>query len=99
MVAGEALFRDNAKLGCAVCHQPDYTTPMPGAEIMTLRGGRGSDMATVPEALGNKIIHPYSDFMLHDVGTGDGIAQTDHIGLRPRNEQAPRRAADRGSAA
>ena len=28
---------------------------------------------TVPEALGNKIIHPYSDFLLHDVGTGDGI--------------------------
>jgi len=29
----------------------------------------------VPEALGNKIIHPYSDFLLHDVGTGDGIVQ------------------------
>jgi CxxC motif-containing protein (DUF1111 family) len=25
--------------------------------------------------LGNKIIHPYSDFLLHDVGTGDGIVQ------------------------
>jgi len=30
---------------------------------------------TVPEALGDKIIHPYSDFLLHDVGTGDGIVQ------------------------
>ena len=30
---------------------------------------------TVPAALGNKLIHPYSDFLLHDVGTGDGIAQ------------------------
>ena len=29
----------------------------------------------VPAALGSKIIHPYSDFLLHDVGTGDGIAQ------------------------
>ena len=28
---------------------------------------------TVPAALGNKIIHPYSDFLLHDIGTGDGI--------------------------
>ncbi len=28
---------------------------------------------TVPNALGNKIIHPYSDFLLHDIGTGDGI--------------------------
>src|SRR5438093_11852100 len=25
--------------------------------------------------LGNKIIHPFSDFLLHDVGTGDGIVQ------------------------
>lgn len=31
---------------------------------------------TVPEALGNKVIHPFSDFLLHDVGTGDGIVQT-----------------------
>ena len=29
----------------------------------------------MPPALGNKIIHPYSDFLLHDVGTGDGIVQ------------------------
>lgn len=27
----------------------------------------------MPEALGDKIIHPYSDFLLHDIGTGDGI--------------------------
>ena len=27
----------------------------------------------MPAALGNKIIHPYSDFLLHDIGTGDGI--------------------------
>jgi CxxC motif-containing protein (DUF1111 family) len=29
----------------------------------------------VPEALGSKVIHPYSDYLLHDVGTGDGIVQ------------------------
>jgi CxxC motif-containing protein (DUF1111 family) len=29
----------------------------------------------VPAALGLKTIHPYSDFLLHDVGTGDGIVQ------------------------
>jgi CxxC motif-containing protein (DUF1111 family) len=23
--------------------------------------------------VGNKMIHPYSDFLLHDIGTGDGI--------------------------
>ena len=27
----------------------------------------------VPPALGDKVIHPYSDFLLHDVGTGDGV--------------------------
>ena len=26
-------------------------------------------------ALGNKIIHPYSDFLLHDIGTHDPIVQ------------------------
>jgi CxxC motif-containing protein (DUF1111 family) len=25
--------------------------------------------------LGNKVIEPFSDFLLHDVGTGDGIPQ------------------------
>jgi len=29
----------------------------------------------VPAALGNKIIHPFSDFLLHDIETGDGIVQ------------------------
>src|SRR5262249_32853365 len=29
----------------------------------------------VPLALGSKVIHPYSDFLLHNVGTGDGIVQ------------------------
>ena len=28
---------------------------------------------TVPNALGDKVINPYSDFLLHDIGTGDGI--------------------------
>jgi CxxC motif-containing protein (DUF1111 family) len=27
----------------------------------------------VQPALGNKTIHPYSDFLMHDIGTGDGI--------------------------
>jgi CxxC motif-containing protein (DUF1111 family) len=61
--AGEALFN---KTGCAVCHTPSITTARPGTKI---NGGE----FTVPTALGNKIIHPYSDFLLHDIGTGDGI--------------------------
>ena len=30
----------------------------------------------MPDSLGNKVIHPYSDFLLHNIGTGDGIVQT-----------------------
>ena len=29
----------------------------------------------VPSALANKVIHPYGDFLMHDIGTGDGIYQ------------------------
>lgn len=63
VLAGEALFN---KIGCAVCHTPSITTAKPGAKI------NGSTF-TVLAALGNKIIHPYSDFLLHDIKTGDGI--------------------------
>jgi len=36
----------------------------------------------VHAALGNKRIHPFSDFLLHDVGTGDGIVQNGGQGTR-----------------
>lgn len=61
--AGESQF---AAIGCAVCHTPSIRTAAPGTKI-------NGNTLTVPAALGNKIIHPYSDFLLHDVGTGDGI--------------------------
>jgi CxxC motif-containing protein (DUF1111 family) len=63
--AGQKLFDT---IGCAICHIPILVTAPPGTVI---DGG----MLTVPPALGNKIIHPFSDFLLHDVGTGDGIVQ------------------------
>ncbi len=62
---GDSLF--NA-VGCAVCHTRTFQTAAPGTLI---NGGA----FTVPTALGNKIIHPFSDFALHNVGTGDGIVQ------------------------
>jgi CxxC motif-containing protein (DUF1111 family) len=62
---GEELFR---RVGCSVCHVESITTAPVGTVI---DGG----MFTVPEALGDKIIHPFSDFLLHDIGTGDGIVQ------------------------
>jgi CxxC motif-containing protein (DUF1111 family) len=55
-------------IGCNICHVSSITTAPAGTVI---NGGQ----FTVPAALGSKIIHPYSDFLLHDVGTGDGIVQ------------------------
>jgi CxxC motif-containing protein (DUF1111 family) len=57
-----------AQIGCAICHVPSITTAAAGTAV-------NGDSYTVPEALGNKTIHPYSDFLLHNVGTGDGIVQ------------------------
>src|SRR2546426_3384033 len=64
-VAGGRLFE---KIGCALCHVATIVTAAPGA---TINGGA----FVVPPALGNKTIHPFGDFLLHDVDTGDGIVQ------------------------
>jgi len=64
-LVGEHLFDH---IGCGACHVSSITTATPGTVI---DGGT----FVVPAALGNKIIHPYSDFLLHDIGTGDGIVQ------------------------
>jgi CxxC motif-containing protein (DUF1111 family) len=63
--AGAKLF-DN--IGCGICHVSTLVTAPTGTVI---NGGA----YTVPAALANKMIHPYGDFLLHDVGTGDGIYQ------------------------
>jgi len=63
--AGEQLFE---KIGCSTCHVSTIVTAPVGTVI------NGGTFA-IPDALGNKIIHPYSDFLLHDVDTGDGIVQ------------------------
>ena len=43
----------------------------------------------VPEALARKIIHPYGDFLLHDIGTGDFIVQNGGPITRTRVRTAP----------
>jgi CxxC motif-containing protein (DUF1111 family) len=55
-------------MGCSTCHVRNIQTSPAGSVI---NGGA----FTVPAALGDKMIHPFSDFLLHDVGTGDGIVQ------------------------
>lgn len=57
---GDKLF---TKIGCAMCHTATMKTMKKGEKI---NGGT----FTLPEALGNKTFHPYSDFLLHDIGTG-----------------------------
>jgi CxxC motif-containing protein (DUF1111 family) len=63
--AGHAIFE---KIRCNTCHVETITTAPAGTVI---NGGAFS----VPDALGNKIIHPFGDFLLHDIETGDGIVQ------------------------
>jgi CxxC motif-containing protein (DUF1111 family) len=63
--AGLTLFR---ALECSTCHVESLQTSPPGTRLF---GGE----YIVPEALGNKIFHPFGDYLLHDIGTGDGIVQ------------------------
>jgi len=63
--AGQTLF---TQVGCNICHVTSITTAPAGT---VLNGGT----YTVPDALGNKVINPYSDFLLHNIGTGDGVQQ------------------------
>jgi CxxC motif-containing protein (DUF1111 family) len=54
------------KIGCAACHVRTLTTAAAGTKI---NGGTYA----IPEALGRKAFHPFGDFLLHNVGTGDGF--------------------------
>jgi CxxC motif-containing protein (DUF1111 family) len=78
-VAGTAAARKGLtlfdKIGCATCHVETLTTAPAGTKI---NGGT----FIVPAALGATTFHPYGDFLMHDVGTGDGILQAtrEHYG-------------------
>ena len=65
------------KIGCATCHIESLTTAPAGTKI---NGGT----YTIPAALGSVAFHPYSDYLMHDIGTGDGILQAtrEHYGRR-----------------
>ena len=77
--AGSVLFD---QVGCAVCHVRNITTAPAGTVI-------NQGAFTVPAALGNKTIPPFSDFLLHDVGTGDGIVQNGGQSTRKMVRTAP----------
>ena len=61
-LTGEIHF---TAIGCDVCHVATLQTAPAGTVL-------NAGTYVVPPALSDKTIHPYSDFLLHDVGTGDG---------------------------
>jgi CxxC motif-containing protein (DUF1111 family) len=71
---GSDLFE---RIGCTSCHVRTLTTAAAGTKI---NGG----MFTIPDALGSITFHPYGDYLMHDVGTGDGILQAtqEHYGRK-----------------
>jgi len=77
--AGQTAF---VNAGCAVCHVASIATAPAGTVV---NGGA----FTVPAALGDKNIHPWGDFLLHDVGTGDGIVQNGGQNTRNQLRTAP----------
>jgi CxxC motif-containing protein (DUF1111 family) len=76
---GDSLFN---QIGCNICHTRQFTTLTAGTSI-----NQGAFI--VPAELGNKIIHPFSDFAMHDVGTGDGILQNGPASSRNQLRTAP----------
>ena len=77
--AGAQIFN---KIGCDNCHVRTIVTAPTGTMI---NGGAFA----VPPALGAKTIHPFGDFLLHDVNTGDGIVQNGGPYTRNKVRTAP----------
>jgi len=76
---GDQVF---SRIGCDTCHVRNITTAPAGTVI-------NQGAFTVPPALGNVTIHPFGDFLLHNVGTGDGIVQNGGQSTRNKVRTAP----------
>ncbi len=76
---GDQLF---TLIGCDTCHVRSITTAPPGTVI-------NQGAFVVPPELGGKTIHPFGDFLLHNVGTGDGIVQNGGPSTRNKVRTAP----------
>ena len=63
--AGQKIFE---LIGCDTCHRSTLVTAATGSPM---NGGAMS----VPSALGRKTIHPFGDFLMHDIGTGSPIVR------------------------
>jgi CxxC motif-containing protein (DUF1111 family) len=63
IAAGLVVFNN---IGCSVCHMESFTTQA-NVKLKTTSGGQ---TAVIP-SLSNVTFNPYSDFLLHNMGTGD----------------------------
>ncbi|HYM78892.1 MAG TPA: di-heme oxidoredictase family protein [Candidatus Dormibacteraeota bacterium] len=63
IIAGEQVFNN---LGCSVCHIQNFTTQ----QNVKLRTTTGGQTAVIP-SLSNVTFSPYSDFLLHDMGSAE----------------------------
>jgi CxxC motif-containing protein (DUF1111 family) len=61
--AGKTVFE---KIGCNICHVEHFTTQQ-NVTLRTTSGGKTGVVAP----LSNVTFSPYSDFLLHDMGSGD----------------------------
>ncbi|HXU36586.1 MAG TPA: di-heme oxidoredictase family protein [Blastocatellia bacterium] len=68
IVHGSQLF-EQGQMGCAICHVRTLQTDPVGTWI-------NGNTFQIPQGLGCRIFHPFGDFLLHDIGTGDHIVQT-----------------------
>jgi CxxC motif-containing protein (DUF1111 family) len=79
VIDGEVIFKN---IGCENCHSHLLTTAPENTSF-----ANGSFV--VDSHLGSKDIHPYGDFMLHNIGTGDGIVQNGGADSRNMIRTAP----------
>jgi CxxC motif-containing protein (DUF1111 family) len=76
---GQQVFE---RIGCSTCHVESIKTAAAGTVV---NGGT----FIIPDALGDKIIHPFGDFLMHDIGTGDGIIQGGPADTAPKLRTSP----------
>ena len=76
---GSQLFD---QIGCAVCHVRTIVTAAVGTVV-------NCGQFVVPQGLGCRAFHPFGDFLLHDIGTGDGIVESKDLDGNLDQETAP----------
>jgi CxxC motif-containing protein (DUF1111 family) len=68
---GATLFN---QMGCNGCHLPSLTTAANPASFIPKTTGNVAITSSLNSVLANQTFHPYSDFLLHSMGSlGDGI--------------------------